>query len=94
MSDAVRKGHGACAGIHPLCRAVFHSPLPSSCKEAIEELVAFVPGSPFYDDNSGQNTMRLNFSNASPEKIDEGIARLGGVIARALKRQPVLTSHP
>jgi len=38
--------------------------------------------------------MRLNFSNASPEKIDEGIARLGGVIARALKRQPVLTSHP
>ncbi len=58
-------------------------------KEAVDELVAFVPGIAFYDDNSGQNTMRLNFSNASPEKIDEGMARLGSVIARALKRQPV-----
>jgi len=57
-------------------------------REAIEERVAFVPGSPFYDDGSGKNTMRLNFSNATPEKIEEGIARLGAVVRRALERQP------
>jgi 2-aminoadipate transaminase len=61
-------------------------------REAIEEKVAFVPGTAFYDDGSGKNTMRLNFSNATPEKIEEGIARLGAVIQRALARQrePVL----
>jgi len=41
----------------------------------IEEGVAFVPGSAFYDDGSGLNTMRLNFSNATPGKIEEGVAR-------------------
>jgi 2-aminoadipate transaminase len=61
-------------------------------KEAVGELVAFVPGSAFYDDGSGQNTMRLNFSNASPEKIDEGMARLGGVIRRFLERNPARES--
>jgi 2-aminoadipate transaminase len=57
-------------------------------KEAIEERVAFVPGESFFDDGSGQNTMRLNFSNASPDKIEEGISRLGKVIRRALERNP------
>jgi 2-aminoadipate transaminase len=57
-------------------------------KEAISELVAFVPGTDFYDDGTGKNTMRLNFSNATPEKIEEGIARLGGVLKRALAHLP------
>ncbi len=42
--------------------------------------VAFVPGNAFYPDGSGRNTMRLNFSNASPEMIEEGIRRLGAVL--------------
>ncbi len=41
--------------------------------------VAFVPGHAFYPDGSGKNTMRLNFSNATPEMIEEGIRRLGVV---------------
>ena len=49
-------------------------------KTAIEQKVAFVPGGPFYPTGGGYNTMRLNFSNANPEKIREGIARLGKVI--------------
>jgi 2-aminoadipate transaminase len=49
-------------------------------KSAIEQKVAFVPGAPFYPTGGGYNTMRLNFSNANPEKIREGIARLGKVI--------------
>ncbi len=41
--------------------------------------VAFVPGHAFYPDGQGKNTMRLNFSNATPEMIEEGIRRLGVV---------------
>jgi 2-aminoadipate transaminase len=52
--------------------------------QATEERVAFIPGSPFFADGSGQNTMRLNFSNASLEAIDEGMLRLGRVIKRAM----------
>jgi len=44
--------------------------------QAIEKNVAFVPGKPFYVDGT-DNTFRLNFSNSSPERIREGMARLG-----------------
>jgi len=57
-------------------------------KAAIEQKVAFVPGAPFFSTGGGYNTMRLNFSNASPEKIREGIARLGKVIYEKLG-QPI-----
>jgi DNA-binding transcriptional MocR family regulator len=53
-------------------------------RAAIAENVAFVPGSAFFADDSGRNTFRLNFSNASPERIKEGIRRLGTVLERAL----------
>jgi len=49
-------------------------------KKAVEEKVAFVPGFAFYPDGDGHNTMRLNFSNAKPERIREGIKRLGRVL--------------
>jgi 2-aminoadipate transaminase len=44
---------------------------------AIEYDVAFVPGTPFYANGGGTNTMRLNFSLPTPGQIEEGIARLG-----------------
>jgi len=44
--------------------------------EAIKHHVAFVPGSVFFPCGGGQNTMRLNFTHTSHEKIDEGVARL------------------
>lgn len=43
---------------------------------AVREKVAFVPGQAFYPDGNGHNTLRLNFSNASPEEIRTGIQRL------------------
>ena len=49
-------------------------------KVALEQKVAFVPGAPFFPTGGGHNTMRLNFSNASPEKIREGISRMGHVL--------------
>ena len=51
---------------------------------AVERKVAFVPGTPFYPCGGGENTMRLNFSNANPEAIREGITRLGSVIAEQI----------
>jgi len=48
--------------------------------KAVEKKVAFVPGAPFHSTGGGENTMRLNFSNASPDLIREGIARLGQVL--------------
>jgi 2-aminoadipate transaminase len=45
--------------------------------EAVKKKVAFVPGESFYPCNGKKNNIRLNFSNAVPEKINEGIAQLG-----------------
>ena len=50
-----------------------------------ESGVAFVPGGAFFADGSGANAVRLSFSLAGEEQIDQGIARLakliGGIIA-------------
>lgn len=43
---------------------------------AIKEKVAYVPGAPFYTTGEGHNTMRLNFSNSTPDRIKSGIRRL------------------
>ncbi len=48
--------------------------------KAIAKNVAFVPGTPFYTDGGGQETFRLNFSNADEETISQGIARLGSCL--------------
>ena len=47
---------------------------------AITENVAFVPGQAFYVDDSGNNSLRLNFSNSNNDQIEEGIKRLGNAI--------------
>jgi 2-aminoadipate transaminase len=59
-------------------------------KLAIEQKVAFVPGSPFYPTGGGHNTMRINFSYPSPEKIQEGISRLGRVLYEKMGPTPGL----
>lgn len=48
--------------------------------KAILEKVAFVPGDPFYTDGRVANTMRLNYTNASKEVIEEGIRRIGKLL--------------
>jgi 2-aminoadipate transaminase len=52
---------------------------------AVEKKVAYVPGSPFFPNGGGENTLRLNFSNASDEDIMEGMNRLGEVFKSAIK---------
>jgi DNA-binding transcriptional MocR family regulator len=43
--------------------------------------VAFVPGQAFFADGSGANTFRVSFSCANEQMIEEGISRLGRLIA-------------
>ncbi|MCP4631826.1 MAG: PLP-dependent aminotransferase family protein [candidate division Zixibacteria bacterium] len=50
--------------------------------KAVDNGVAYVPGSPFFAQGGGHNTMRLNFSNAQPRKIEEGIKLLGDVFKK------------
>lgn len=44
--------------------------------KALERKVAFVPGEPFYAAEGGESSMRLNFSNSTPDQIREGMGRL------------------
>lgn len=54
-------------------------------KRSIERVgVAFVPGRAFHPDGSGANTLRLSFSCADFQKIEEGISRLGGLITETV----------
>ncbi|PRC92058.1 PLP-dependent aminotransferase family protein [Solimicrobium silvestre] len=54
--------------------------------EAIAQNVAFVPGVPFYAGVPETNTLRLSFVTVSPERIYEGIEKLGKLIASKLSK--------
>lgn len=55
-------------------------------EEALKFKVAFVPGTAFFASGGHANTMRLNFSHPTPEKINEGIGRLGQAIKGFITR--------
>ncbi len=46
-------------------------------QRAIDKLVAFVPGAPFYAHDADVSTLRLSFATADVAKIEEGVGRLG-----------------
>jgi 2-aminoadipate transaminase len=46
-------------------------------KRAIDKLVAFVPGVPFFAHDTDVSTLRLSFATVDVKKIEEGIGRLG-----------------
>ncbi len=66
--------------------------LPEACNTtdmfpaAVKNKVAYVPGESFHPNGGGFNTMRLNFSYSTPEKINEGIGRLGKMLKEELCR--------
>lgn len=57
---------------------------------ALEKKVAFVPGESFFTKQSKKNTLRLNFSNSDPERIEEGIRRMAEVYARMREQNHAL----
>ncbi len=60
----------------------------------LEEDVAFVPGGTFFPNGGRDNTIRLNFSAMPPERIVEGVRRLGLAVRRHLEEADVDTETP
>jgi 2-aminoadipate transaminase len=52
--------------------------------KALDAGVAYVAGEFFHPDRSGKNTMRLNFSFMTPERITEGIKLLASLLSNTL----------
>jgi len=52
-------------------------------EKAVENNVAFVPGTHFYPDGGHMNTMRLNFSMSDVSAIEAGMERLANAIKEA-----------
>ena len=55
--------------------------------KALDAGVAYVAGEFFYPDRRGKNTMRLNFSFMTPERITEGVSLLASLITRQIDSQ-------
>jgi len=52
---------------------------------AVTARVAFVPGTAFFSDGFGAQSMRLSYCYPTPERIREGVRRLTGVIEEELE---------
>ncbi len=50
----------------------------------LAEDVAFVPGAPFFPNGGHENTLRMNYSTSSEERIKEGVARMAKVLRRVM----------
>lgn len=53
-------------------------------QKAVEANVAYVPGTHFYPYGGHHNTLRLNFSNSTPEQIKEGMGKLRKLFEEAM----------
>ena len=53
--------------------------------EAVKQNVAYVPGEAFFANGGGENTLRLSYSIATHEEIEQGMARLGEVFKNHLE---------
>lgn len=62
--------------------------------QAIESGVTFVSGEHFYSSSPQQNMMRLSFTMAGPQAIEQGVKHLGSMIkARLLKSPKIGRAH-
>ncbi len=52
---------------------------------AVAALVAYVPGTGFYADGQGRQSLRLSYCYPEPDRIREGVRRLAGVIEQELE---------
>ena len=47
---------------------------------SLDQKVAFVPGGSFFPNGGHENTLRINFSNMTEDRIVEGLTRLGRIL--------------
>lgn len=55
-------------------------------EDAVFQKIVYVPGDPFYANEDNINTLRLNYTNSTPQEIEEGIQRLAKVFNNAIKK--------
>lgn len=61
---------------------------------ALEKKVAYVPGDTFFfDGRAGRQSMRLSFSNPTPEEIWDGIERLGSILKEQISLAKMLVKR-
>lgn len=53
-------------------------------QKAVSRKVAYVPGTSFCADGGHLNTLRLNFSNSTPEQMDTGMGLLNEIITQEI----------
>ena len=53
-------------------------------RRALAEQVAFLPGGPFWLGRAERATLRLSFGHVPADRIEEGVARLGRLVARRM----------
>ncbi len=53
---------------------------------AMKKGVAICAGDPFYEEDRGVRTMRLNYSNSSDEQMDKGIKLLSEAISEVMAK--------
>ena len=61
-----------------------HIDTVSLLSKAVERKVAYVPGTYFCADGGHMNTLRLNFSNSTPQQIETGMSILNDLIKSVL----------
>ncbi|MED4079330.1 PLP-dependent aminotransferase family protein [Halalkalibacterium halodurans] len=60
-------------------------------KEAVAKGMAYVPGEPFYAGVPKYNTLRLNFTHSTPEKIEKGIGIFADVVHKEMESVAMYT---
>ena len=50
---------------------------------AVERGVAYVPGTYFYPEGGHDDTLRLNFSNSTPQQLRQGMQTLGALLSQS-----------
>ena len=56
--------------------------------EALDAGVHVAPGTWFFPEGGGESNLRLSFVGEPPERIEEGVARLGRILERQLRKRP------
>jgi DNA-binding transcriptional MocR family regulator len=62
--------------------------------KAIAARVAYVPGTGFFANGSGRNAMRLSYCYPPPERIQEGVRRLAGVLKAEISVRRAFAAFP
>ena len=57
----------------------------TNATRAVTARVAYVPGTAFFADGFGAQSMRLSYCYPTPERIREGVRRLVGVIEEEME---------